>query len=51
MEEGAQKQEIQNKKAVRRLGKNLLLVVRQQLAAFAKQAGRVSSKGWREPMK
>ena len=40
MEAGAQKQEIQNKKVVRRLlGKNLRLVQRVQLAATAKQAG------------
>ena len=40
MEEGAQKQEIQNKKVMRKLlGKNFLLVQRIQLAASAKQAG------------
>ena len=43
MEEGTHKQEIQNKKVVRRLlGKNFLLVKRKQLAASAKQAGGVN---------
>ena len=46
MEEGAQKQQIQNKKVVRRLlGKNFLLVQRIQLAASAKRAGGVSGRG------
>ena len=40
MEGGAQKQQIQNKKVVRRLpGKNFLFVQRVQLAATAEQAG------------
>ena len=45
MEEGAQKQEIQNKKVERRLlGKNFLFVQRVQLAAPAKQAGEVNGR-------
>ena len=43
MEEGAQKQEIQNKKVQRGLlGKNFLFVQRIQLAASAVQAGGVN---------
>ena len=42
MEEGAQKQEIQNKKVRRRLlDKNFSFLLKKQLAASAKQTGRV----------
>ena len=45
MEDGAQKQEIQNKKMERRvLGKNVRFVQRVQLAADAKQAVRVNGR-------
>ena len=46
MEKGAQKQEIQNKKVERRLlGKNLLFVLRIQLAASVKHAGGANGRG------
>ena len=46
MEEGAQKQEVQNKKKLERrvLGKNVRFVQRVQLAADAKQAVRVNGR-------
>ena len=46
MEKSAQKQEIQNKKVVRRLlGKHFLLDTRIQLTEFAKQARGVDRRG------